>query len=63
MVGITESMLVAFEDLTANMCDARAERTAGMPVSVVSLPPERRRHKHVRYGYAMKMGEQFVPMA
>lgn len=45
------------------LCARHVKSFGGMQVQVVEMPPDRRKSPHVRYGYGVLMGDQFVPFS
>ncbi|MBK9949214.1 MAG: hypothetical protein IPP12_18820 [Nitrospira sp.] len=45
------------------LCSRYIDQNSTFPVQIVELPPDRRFSPHVKYGYAVRMGEQIVPMS
>ncbi len=45
------------------LCSRYIDQNPTFPVQIVELPPDRRFSPHVKYGYAVRMGDQIVPMS
>ena len=45
------------------LCSRYIDQSPTFPVQIVELPPDRRFSPHVKYGYAVRMGDQIVPMS
>ena len=61
MARMIDSLTGVFETLLAYLCDRRCS-VADFPVFVERFPPEKSGRKHVQYSYAMRMGDEVVPM-
>jgi hypothetical protein len=57
-----DSLTGVFETLIAHLCDRRCA-VGEFPVFVERFPPDQLGQKHVRYSYAMRMGDETVPVS
>lgn len=57
-----QNLISTIELMMAFLCARHIKSVGGLAVQVVELPPERRKSKHVRFGYGAKLGDQLVPM-
>lgn len=62
MARLLDALTGVFETLVGYLCDRRCA-VADFPVFVEHFPPEKLGQKHVRYSYAMRMGDEAVPMS
>lgn len=62
MNRVVDELTGVFESLLAYLCDRRSA-VADSPVFVGQFSPERLGQKHVRYSYAMRIGDEVVPMS
>ena len=56
MTSVMKSLVVAYEDILAALCDRKLRHQQGIPMYVTEVPFERRRNKYVRYGIAIELG-------
>jgi hypothetical protein len=61
MGQLLEDLTVIFETLLAYLCGHHCA-VGHFPLTVAEFPEDKRTQKHVRFSYAMHLGDQLVPM-
>ena len=62
MGQLVEALTLIFETLLAHLCGHHCV-VGNFPVTVAEFPEDKRTKKHVRFSYAMLMGDQLVGWA
>ena len=57
-----QRMVTVVELMMAFLCARNVKSFGGLEVQVIEIPSDRRRFKHVRYGYGAIFGDQITPI-
>ncbi len=63
MTTLTDSLSFIAEGLFAHLCAHHAQSGAGDPVMVTEIPQGKQHHTKVRFGYAVRYGDDIVPFS
>lgn len=62
MEQVTSQLIDVVEYLMAHLCISNMGYLGDFECGIIELPPERRRHKNVRFSYAIKIQGQWQPL-
>ncbi len=58
---ISSELIALTELMYVYLCARKVKPFAGLPVTVYEMPPERRKHVNIRFGYGVRNGDDIVP--